>query len=677
MADKDDELLTEAQERFRLSSEAWQEVRAEAENDLRMKSGDQWPDDVREQRERDGRPALTFNRLHGFIDQTMGDFRANRPSIRVKPVKDSSEDTAEVIEGLFRHIERVSDAEAAYDSAYESALSCSFGYYRVSVDYVDANSFEQDILLKRIHNPMTVQIDPYAKEQSRADMRYCFVTEVVPDDIYEATYPGATKSDLNAYLTNEDREYWLTENGVRVAEYWKREPIKRTMLLLSDGTQVWEDEIEADEERLQAVIAQGIYIVGEREVDSFKVTQYIINGAEILEETEWPGAYIPIVAVTGMEDWVDGELKIRSLIRFAKDGQRMYNYWRTSEAEVVALQPKAPYLLTDKQVDGYEDMWENVNSQQFPYLLYNSDPAAPGAPQRQQPPQMAAGMMAASNACIEEMKAATGLYDVSMGESGPQEESGRAILAKQHKGDQSTFPFRDNFVRSMEYAGKVILDLIPYVYSEQRTLKIMDFEGNEQTITINQKQVDPYTGMTFILNDITKGQYDIEVDTGPSFATQRIEAAANMMDFATMLAGAFPQAVPAITDLIAKNMDWAGADELAERMAKLVPPEINDSIPPAIKQQIQQMQGQLQQAQGTIQALAGELQKEKIKATDKSAANEIDAYEAETGRMKTLNDAAKDQAMLKAAIMETFAEMQTTSPDISRRQPIQGDFYRD
>jgi hypothetical protein len=405
-----------ARKRFSVVNEAWDRIRADAEDDLRMKVGDQWPSEIRELREKEKRPTLTFNRLHQHVAQAVGDIRKAPPSIKVRPVEDSDVEGVEVMDALFKHIQDNSNASVAYETAYEHMLGSSFGFFRVLIDYNKPDAFDQDILVKRIDNPFTVYIDPYTKEQDRSDMRYAFVTELVPQDEFEERYPDAEPIDVEINSLFDDRELWIQENSVRLAEYWSREPVKKTIVQMSNGSVHYLDEIEKDEELRTALDSIGAYVVNEREVDTYVVKQRVMNGVEFLEEKEWPGCLIPIIPVMGREDYVNGELRVFSLIRHAKDSQRMYNYWRSAEAEIIGLQPKAPYMATEKQIEGYEDMWEEANHQNFPYILFNPDAKNPGPPQRQQTPQVAAGMMGASQACIEEMRAATGQHEASFGQ---------------------------------------------------------------------------------------------------------------------------------------------------------------------------------------------------------------------------------------------------------------------
>lgn len=580
---KNDKILKEALSRFEDAEEGWNENREEALDDLRFaRLGEQWPEDIAQQREDEGRPCLTINRLPAFIRQVVNDARLNTPSIKVHPVDDNADvDTAEVINGLIRNIEAVSNADVAYDTSLESAVTGGFGYFRVDIEYASDDVFEMDLMINPTPNPLSVYPDPNSTAVDASDWEYCFVVEDLSDDVFTASYPNAEKIDWEG----KDSNGWVTEDTVRVAEYWKREEIETTLLLLSDGVVIHKDKYEENQALFDA---PGTTIEKTRPCKTHKVTQYIMNGAEVIETNEHPGSLIPIIPVFGDIVVVEEKRYTQSLVRQSKDAQRNYNYWRSASTEKVALATKAPWIGPTGFADSNIRDWETANTETHAFLEYDGN-----IPPQQTPPSMAdAGSITEALNASDDLKNIMGMQDASLGIAG-NETSGRAITARKREGDISTFHYVDNLSRAMTYAGKVILELIPHVYDTPRVMRVLGYDGEAETVQVNQ-EFDA-NGITK-LHDLTKGKYDLIVTTGPSFTSKREEAATQM----TELLRSFPQAAPIIGDLVAKNLDWPGADEIAKRLKTLLPPEIQameklDGLPPEAQAAIARSQQQVQQ----------------------------------------------------------------------------------
>lgn len=602
MAKTDEDILTEAKERFKLCQEADAENRQNYEDDVRFaRLGEQWPDDVKKQREQEGRPCLTINRMPSFLRQVINDARINTPSIKAHPV-DSGDDkeTAEVINGLVKNIEVSSNADVAYDTALECAVTGGFGYFRIDIDYAHDDSFDKDIMIERIVNPLTVYGDPASEACDASDWRYGFITEMIPKSEYERRWKKSEKVDWEAYSIDAD---WLSEESVRVAEYWSREEVSKTICLMSNGAVIDEDDYEKNRELFD--LAE-ITCVKDRKTASYKVMHYVLSGCEVLEETEWSGRYIPIIPVYGDEVFVDGKRHFLSLIRFAKDAQRQYNYWRTTSTELVALAPKAPFIGPKGSFNSDAEKWATANVKSHAYIEY--DGGMP--PQRQGFAGPPAGAIQEALNASDDMKSIMGIYDASLG-ARSNETSGRAIMARQREGDVGTFNFIDNLSRAMRYAGRVIIDLLPSVYDSKRIIRVIGEDESNKQVTINDEYED---NGVMKLHDLTIGKYDVTVQTGPSYTTKREESSGQMMEMLRV----FPQAAPIIGDLVAKNLDWPGADKIAERLKAMLPPQIQQlesgkvadpQAQAAIAQmnnQMQQMQAQMQQGMQYIQKLQDE-----------------------------------------------------------------------
>lgn len=566
-----DELVREVRDRL---EEAWlwdRENRHDAHEDLKFLAGDQWPQSVRQAREAENRPVITINRLPQFVRQVTNDIRQNPPSIKAVPV-DSVTDPAlaNVYTGLIRQIEYQSSAQHVYATAGEHAVSCGIGHWRIDTDFVEDSVFEQEIRIRRIPNPLSVYYDPGAIEPSRADGNWTVVTELIPIKAFREQYPGAREVDVEITDDNvhEGGLFWRTQEAIRIAEFWRKVPMKRRLMAFQDesaGVSTL-DVTDLGPEQLAFLPAP----IGEREVDGHKVEQALVSGAEVLDGfNAWAGRWIPIVPVVGAEIPLDTKVIRHGLIRFARDPQQLYNYWRTAAAEAIALAPKSPYLATPDMIGAHKAQWDSANTTARPYLLYKPDRNAPGAmPRRERPADPPQALWNEGALASDDMKATTGIFDAGLG-ARSNETSGRAILARQREGDTGTFHFADNLVHAVQHSGRILIDLIPRIYDSERIVRIVQDDDAEDFVPINTVVFDD-DGEPLILNDLADGRFDVRVSVGPSFTTKRVEAAQSMISFVQ----AVPNAAALIADLIAKNQDWPGAEEIAARLKRAIPAEI-------------------------------------------------------------------------------------------------------
>lgn len=560
-----DDILKRIRDRFHESAEAFDENHGRMVDDLLFIEGEgnQWPSQMKKDREADGRPCLEINTTPAFLEQIVGEQRQNRPSIKVRPVDDKADvDTADIMTGAIRNIENVSNAAIAYDTAFDGAVGPGKGAFRIITEYADDDVFDQDIKIKRIKNALTVYPDPTAQEWSYEDGRYMIITELIPRDEFKAEYPKADPCNFEA--GKDEKGIWMTAKTVRVAEYFEKEEETKKLYLIKtpDGETDTVDDLENVEGEYE--------LIKERDVKTHKITWRKVSGKEVLEgPTDWAGKYFPIILVWGKELNVEGRSVYTGKIRHSKDPCRLYNYYRSLGAELVALAPKAPTFATAAQVQGHESQWNLMHKKSYPYVLYNVDPKAPGVPQRQPPIQAHTGIQQEVIIADQEKHDVMGLQQASMGEKS-NEKSGKAIEERRRSGDRGQFAYTDNLARALKYAGKVLVDLIPKIWDTERFIRIEPENGETELVQINK----PFEkdGKSH-LYDLTTGKYDTVITVGPSYATQRIEAADNMLRFGE----AFPQSAPLIGDLVAKNMDWPGADEIADRLKKLLPPGIIDT----------------------------------------------------------------------------------------------------
>lgn len=640
--------FTTLRKRFAQAQQSETEIREEMLTDLKFRAGDHWPENIRQAREKDQRPCITINRLPATIHQVVNDVRQNKPSPKVSPVDDQGDiKTAEVFQGLIRHIERRSHAPAVRSYAAEYAITAGRGFYRIITEYADEISFDQEIRIKRIKNPFTVYFDPAVQEPDYSDARWAFIISNMSMEEYKEEFPKSSISSAAGFSSIGDREpLWVSANGVQVAEYFivDHEPLE--LALLDDGEVIPKKDVIAEERILKT-----------RKTMRRIIRWYKTNGYEVLSETTWPGKWIPIIPVLGEELDIDGETRLAGMVRDAREPSQMYNYWATAETEMIALAPRSPYVAAEGQIENRESEWAQANVRNFAVLQYK--PKAIGdhlvpPPQRQafEPPVVA--ISHARGQAADDIKATTGIYDASLG-ARSNEVSGRAILARQREGDVANYHYSDSINISTTHETRVLVDLIPRIYDRPgRIARIIGDEGDERRVPLNEETDE--NGEQTIYN-LGAGSYDVAVDVGPSFQTKRQEAAESMLEFVRV----FPPAAPIIGDLLALNMDWPGSREIAERLKTLLPPELQvdegegaSPIPPEVQAKLEQAGQMIEQLTAKLNEMTDELERKKIELESKER---IELMKIQAGLVKADMDAGSREAMaLLTAEMQAIRE---------------------
>ncbi|WP_028955914.1 portal protein [Sulfitobacter sp. 20_GPM-1509m] len=649
-----DAILKRALEQFSDADSGDQENLEAALSDLEFATGiGQWDEADRIAREESGRPMLTINRMPQFIRQVTGDIRRTNPSVKITAGdNEATEEAAEIIEGLVRNIEQACDASSIYERAAESAAACGIGHWRIRSDYEDDDSFDQTIFIESIPNPFAVRWDFDAKDPTRKDARYCFIIDPMPLDKFKKEYPDADTDGWLDPTVTASTATWQSGDTVMVAEYFWIEKKPVTLYQLYDGT-VTDKKPEMPD----------LMVARKRETTKNKVMWAKMTANEILDgPRELPGKFIPVVSVVGEETHVGDRTVRTSVIRYAKDAQRMYNYWRTTQTELVALQPKAPYMVTPGQIAGHEDTWRRANTANLPFLPYNPDQDAPGAPKRESPPMASQGMSQEVSLAAEDMKATTGIYDAGLGQQS-NETSGVAIRQRQMEGDIATSIYVDNLSKSIAHCGRIIVDMIPEIFDTTRAVQIIGKDDEAQMVQLNVPYTDE-TGENLLGNNLSVGRYDVRISTGPNYSTQRQEAAESMTEFVRV----FPQAAPLIGDLIAKNMDWPGAEQIADRLKAMLPPGVADGEE-GQDPMVQQLQQQLQQLQEQLQGMAQ--QPEFRKAQAEAAEAEFDAqkakYEADEKGLELAIKRGQIDEAIRNGIARGLAPQAPTSPMLGQQ----------
>ena len=647
--------LSAMRARFEMALSAYRESREDELDDLRFMAGSpdnqwQWPADVLATRGSvqgqtiNARPCLTINKLPQHVRQVTNEQRQNRPSGKVIPADDKADvEVAEIFDGMVRHIEYISDADVAYDTACENQVTYGEGYIRILTEYCNDESFDQDLRIGRIRNAFSVYMDPTIQDPCGSDAEYCFITEDLTKDEYERQFPDAAPitAMLSQGVGDSSLSQWLTENTVRIAEYFYYKHIPTKLNLYPGNMSHFNNSPEDKQMKMM-----GLKPIKTRIVDVKKVMWLKTNGYEVLEEREWAGKWIPVIRVIGNEFEVDGRIYVSGLVRNAKDAQRMYNYWVSQEAEMLALAPKAPFIGYGGQFEGYEQNWKTANTTNWPYLEVNPDVTdgmggSLPLPQRAQPPMASSGLLQAKAGASDDIKSTTGQYDSSLGATS-NERSGKAILAREKQGDTGTYHYIDNLSRAVRHITRQLVDMIPKIYDTERIARIVGLDGEVGMVKVNPMQQEPVKKIVdeqgIVLEKIynpSVGTYDVCVTTGPSYMTKRQES----LDAMSQLLQGNPQLWAVAGDLFIKNMDWPGAQEMSKRFAKTIDPKLlseDDKSPElqAAEQQIQAMGAEMEQMHTMLQNVSKSMEMQEIERKDFEA--QIKMFDAETKRISAI-----------------------------------------
>ena len=731
--DKIKDFLGIASKRLKMAIESDNENRCAAIDDLKFANGDQWDAQEKKRRAEKGRPALQINLLPKFIDQVVGDMMHNTPSVKITP-EDSRADAqiAKIRQGIISNIEYQSNAKGIYGYAARQMVTCGYGGWRILTRYCDENPFMQEIFIEGIRNPFLIYLDPSSKDQNYADARWGFLLEKIPHDEFKDRFPDVEipTSTLDIWgSTGTDQEMWFTDETVTVAEYFCKSKRKQTVHQLDDGTVITDEDYQKMKTQYEDLVTKALdsvlqptqkpvpqqsqpgmqqpgmqqpgmqqpgmqqpgmqqpgmqlppnipTIASTKETEVDIIRQWIITGNEIidgeLEGNIFPGKHIPLILLKGKELNIEGKNYVYSLIRHAKDPQKLVNYWNTSAAETIALAPKSPWLGTPRQFEGFEEDYASANVENFAFLKYNPDPEAPGPPQRTSPGQPPTAIFEQIRRGEENIKSVIGMFNADIGASG-SEQTGAAIRARQRPGDISTYEFTENWSRAILYTGKIINDMIPEVYDTERDVRIKNDDGSDTFVPTNTtvgsaiKQItqNPHRfrglnpkqlrstmikdGSEARFNDITCGKYGVVVKVGPSYATQREESAAMLMQ----LVQAMPQQMAVAADLIVENMDFKSADELSKRLRK--PLVASGVIEPRPDEQPPQPQGpspEVQVQQALVQVEAAKTEVEKVRVENEKVKIELEKLKTERdiaeANVKLRMNESKNQTQEAAAI---------------------------
>ncbi len=631
------DIVALARELFEIDQNHWNDIYEKARDDLKFISDEddaQWDSKDINERKRTGRPSLTVDQLSQFIHQVVNDIRMNTPSIGIIPADgEATQETAEMIKGLVRNIEYVSVADDAYDTASMNSVKARIGFIRVDHDYVDEESFDQQLLINRVINPLAVYLDSKSIELDGRDARHCFVLDKISKKEFARKYPDFIAADFQSTDQIETDKDELT-----IAEFFYIEETDRMVGMSEDGTQ--EEMVDGKAYRTT------------RKMKKRVVKRYKLSGMDVLEETTFPGKYVPLIPVYGEEMWQNGKRNLYSLISRSKDAQRLYNVMKSNEIEVLLQQPKAPWMMAEGQAVNREAWLDPGNSDVLEYKTTDLMGNPVNAPQRINPPTISTGFYQAGLGAVDDIKATLGMYNASIGQRS-NETSGKAINARKVEGEVATYHFGDNLNKSICHVGRVLVCAIPEIYDTQRALRIIGEEEEVKEVGVNGMMVEGQKEAY----DLTKGKYDVKVITGASFTTKRQES----VEFFSNIVTQQPELMKVMGDLLFKYSDFAGAEAMASRMKKVVDPKFLeeedrqklaeegvDPVKQQMEQLIQQGMQEMQKMQAELEATKQQLQNKQVetalKAKDMQTKAQLESQKLALEQEKLILEAKKIEA---------------------------------
>lgn len=639
------------------------QFRALALQDTKFANGDadnnwQWPDGIYKDRDLATKPSLTINKTQQHILRVVNDARKNNPAPKVSPIGgQATKDSAEIYEGLVRHIGNRSQATAIRMAAFHHTVESGIGYWRVNSAYADDEDdvFAQEIIIEPIPDQMGVMLDPDIKLPTGADAMWGIVWENVSQKTFKRDYPDIDLSFSQPLIGIEPYQGWISADDVRVAEYYRLTNKKDEWIWIEDpkGTQstfkLSEIPSEWKEEFDRLVEDDNTTRLKRRKIQTKQLEWYKIAGAQIISRRKLKGQYVPIIRCVGREKKIDGKLYRAGLTRALKDPQRMYNYNTSAAAEIASGQTKSPWLVAAEAIEGNEAAWRMANVRDYAFLTWkhlDSDGQPMPPPQRIDPPQPATAFMEGLKIAAMEMEMASGQYAPQQVDAQQMAKTPQAIDQRVEASDLATYDFLENLALAMAYETQVIIDLAPHVYDTERVIKILGKDNktvSEVTVMPGQKEAtkqDKESGDDIrVLFNPSAGRYSVTATVGPAFQTARKEAWSAF----TQVAVASPELVAPAADLMFQNADFEMADELAKRWRKqlenTMPYLFDDALPgPAL----QQAKAELDQTQKDLATALQKMAELQLRLKGKEEMRDIQAHEADTKRLAAAGNVVRD-----------------------------------
>lgn len=644
-----DPIVEEASRRFNRCSEWEATCRANFLDDYRFAHGDsdngyQWPNRIRQNRDLDSRPCLTMNMVRQHNLQIVNEAKQNKSTVQFKAMGGkASKGGADLFNSMFRRVEYASNAQAAYETAQEYQVAGGWGWWRVVTEYESNSTFNQDMRIKRVWDPLSVMTDMDAQEKDKSDARYAFVFDLVPDEELEEAYPGIKEKMSLAPLGGMNTEgSWNIKDHTRVCEYFRKVPKKDELVsFINPDTQ---QRVQLKRSHMPEEIYAQVKVLPltkSRPITNWEVEWYLIVGQQVVDKTIWPGKYIPLVMVVGEETIIDGVLDRKGHTRAMKDAQRMYNYNCSSQVEFGALQGKTPWIVAAAAIEEYESMWNTANTTNhsvLPYKHVGDDGETPiPPPQRPNPPDIAPAYQQGMETAFNQMMMTSGQWQNQMGMGG-NERTGEAISRRQDQGFTSVFHFANNYADALRFTGKIYLDIVPKILDTPRLLKLQMEDGEDFDLQIDpssqqelQEMLDEDQQVVARIMNPLLGEYDVKADVGPAYGTRREESVRAM----TLIMTQAPDIAPIIADLLLSAMDFKESTEAAKRLKRMVPLQALGKGPTQAEQALQEQVAVLQQELAKALQKVGE---KTVKLLSKEELRDVQVFDAETRRVSALKD---------------------------------------
>ena len=641
------EVLSTAQDNLNLWNSYFNENVTRGKDDMNFVIRDQWTAIERSEFTRLFKPAMTFNKLYDATKKIAGEQRKNKPDLLVRSLTGkATQEQIDLRADLVRSISYQSQNDLVYQSAFRSALMMGYGAFRIDIDYESPRSFNQIVKFHLIQDATRTTFDPTAVKPHKGDGNFCSLNYVMSKEEFSATYPYVINPvpyvDPRTLLDFQ----WETRDTMVICDYYVKEWYSFMLYQLSNGDFVTETEWKEMEKKfkLQRELAQGSQIVGEiierdiptiknkRQSQDYQIMHYRLIKDKIIDFTKWPSRQLPIIFVDGDSNYIDGKQCTKSFIHEARDAQKFINYVGSEVAAEIKNRRREQWIGTPDNIIGNEQMWRNPELQ-MGILIAKPDPKTGALPQKVSPWDMSQEMLMQYQRGNQDIQEIIG-FSQNQNVQG-RDISGTARRERKMEGSMSSYVFQDNLNQAIEQAGRVVLDLLPVIYGDnERHVIISKADGKTQSKILNQKMTDGS-----VQNALTAGEYDIEIDTGPSFAVQKEVA----LEFLSQTIQAFPQSFPLVADLWAKNLDVQFGPQIAERFKTMVPPEIlakesgEPPPPPKPNPQEQLMQMEMQTRQADMQNKQADI---KVKAEKLR----LEAEKNELEKAKLLLEAQKVQS---------------------------------
>lgn len=609
------DIFLEAKDRFAMAVEAEAPNERRAKDAMLFREGENhWNQEVATSASQES-PELVINFTDTLVTRVNNSIADLETRGKCHPVGDGADtETADVCNGLGRHVEYRSEAQVAYDMATDASLTAGWGWFRLLTEYAAPNSFDKEIRIAPIMNIFSVKVDPSAIMPTACDMRWGFVVSTIKRTEYKRLYP---RMELTPWVDIGRDDYagdWENKEDIRLAEYFRILDKSDTLYQIQDSQgnlyTSFKDELPTPEQMAEVgPNGNGPFrIINERESSRAQVQLFHLNGTRVVAREKIPGQWIPLIRIQGNARNIDGMVYRRGMVQTLMDPQRMVDYGEVAKIKRLGLTPQSPWVAAEGQLDGHPE-WTDANRDPYTVLTYKpiTVTTAQGEqvlppPQRQPPAQVEAGFSEFVQGMRSNLLAIAGMPNEPGQDQGQgQVVSGRALQRRDKLSDQSHSQYYKGKKLAVAHAWRIMLDWFPHYYSEARMQRIIGGDGKPQMIKLNE-QVMGADGVATVKNDMTVGRFDVVMEAGPSHETMREESADTLVEIVTSPGPMGEIVAKTAPDLVFRSMPGLYTEEIADRLAAQTPDglkKIMENLPKearAVVQSLSSQNAQLKQA---------------------------------------------------------------------------------